>query len=80
MATDQNHADTQSKSLWILNVASGQSTKLGDFPMKQYRSGDLRCDLHPRWSRDGRQICFDALETTSWTRQLHVAVLEPVNQ
>jgi hypothetical protein len=80
LATDQNHTDTQSKSLWILNVASGQSAKLGDFPMKQYRGGDLRCDLHPRWSRDGRQICFDALETTSWTRQLHVAVPGPVNQ
>jgi hypothetical protein len=49
---------------------------LGTFPMKEYLSGDLRCDLHPRWNRTGDAICFDALETTSWTRQLHVAYLD----
>jgi hypothetical protein len=44
--------------------------------MREYMSGDLRCDLHPRWNRAGNAVCFDALETKGWTRQLHVAQLE----
>ncbi len=28
----------------------------------RYR-GDVRCDLHPRWNRDGTAICFDSAHT-----------------
>jgi hypothetical protein len=75
IATDRNHQDKAAKSLWIYNVETKEHAQLGLFPVRQYLSGDLRCDLHARWSRDGKALCFDTLEQTGWTRQLHLAQL-----
>ncbi|RPJ58597.1 MAG: hypothetical protein EHM23_17015 [Acidobacteria bacterium] len=75
LVTDRNDGGAQSKSLLIFDLKSGAGLLLGSFPMQQYLGGDLRCDLHPRWNRTGTAICFDALETDAWTRQLHVAEL-----
>jgi len=33
-------------------------------------TGEFRCDLHPRWSRDGTQVCFDSIHEGS--RQMYV--------
>lgn len=46
------------QSLYIMNGSSVTRIARVFSPFKY--GGDTRCDLHPRWSRDGKQICFDA--------------------
>jgi hypothetical protein len=74
LITDQN-LPSHEKRLLLYNIKTREKAVLGSFPMytKEFMGGDLRCDLHPRWSRDGKAVCFDALETAARTRQLHVA-------
>jgi len=78
LATDQRVSGTLAKSLVIFNVKTRQGLVLGKFDMleKRYLSGDLRCDLHPRWNRIGDAICIDAIDRATGTRQLHIAQLD----
>jgi len=65
------------ESLEIFNVETRQGVFLGMFNQgnRKFNSGNVRCDLHPRWNRTGDAVCFDSMDTSSWTRQLHVAYL-----
>lgn len=57
--------------LW--HVAGQREIILGHFPSpRKFWGGEaqLRCDLHPRWSRDGQKICFDS--TQDGSRQVYV--------
>jgi len=74
IAVDHNEGERLEKHLRLYSLKSGQGRLLARFPMREPRflSGDLRCDLHPRWDRAGSTVCVDALDSRDGTRQLHV--------
>lgn len=43
---------------------------LGRYHAPQPFRGEIRCDLHPRWSRDERMVSFDSIHEGS--RQVYV--------
>ncbi len=75
LVSDPSDGKIGGRVLKLLNVETDQRLVLGEFPLGRYRRGDLRCDLHPRWSRSGKAICFDAIDPLSGSRQLYVAEL-----
>ena len=82
LVTGRNIPEVPAKRLMLYHLGRKEGTVLGEFPMKtpsgeNYITTDLRCDLHPRWKSTGDRICFDALDTRTWTRQLHIATLSP---
>ena len=51
---DSNH------TLILIDAATGKWEQLGVFHHEPVPTGETRCDIHPRWSRDGRFITVDS--------------------
>ena len=47
--------------LLLYNVSDGSKISLGEFNSDERFRSDIRCDLHPRWSHDGKTITFDSI-------------------
>jgi hypothetical protein len=75
IAMDRKDSRKLESELLIYHLDRDEVVSVGTFHMHERRfiKGDLRCDLHPRWSRTGDALCFDCLEPEKGTRQLHVA-------
>ena len=58
------------QTLLLFEPATGRRVDIAVFKSPPEFVGDIRCDLHPRWSRDGRQVCVDS--TDDGTRQVYV--------
>ncbi len=49
------------QTLKLYSIEGGYEVVLGRYYSDTLFRGEIRCDLHPRWSRDGRQVCFDSV-------------------
>lgn len=48
-------------SIYVLNEQQTAAKPLARVFAPFKYDNDVRCDLHPRWNRDGSQICFDSV-------------------
>lgn len=60
MLTDTYPDSEDMRTLLLYHWASGTRVDIGRF-LSPPMEWQIRCDLHPRWSRDGRSICIDSI-------------------
>jgi hypothetical protein len=58
------------QNLMLLKVENQRRFDLNAFHSPPQFTGPFRCDLHPRWNRDGTQVCFDGCHDPQ--RQVYV--------
>lgn len=69
MLTDCYPGQDEFRRLYLYELKSHVAYEIGCFYSVPSYPMPTRCDLHPRWSRDGCKICFDS--THEGTRQVY---------
>lgn len=64
--------------LMLYRPADNRLIEIGAYQANPALSGASRCDLHPRWNRDGTQVCFDGSHEP--TRQMYVVDVGHITQ
>lgn len=49
------------RTLLLFDTSTGKRYDIGKYFVPLLFEGTVRCDLHPRWSRDGQKVCFDSV-------------------
>jgi len=69
---NDSYPDRQrNQQVYLYHVATGKRVTVGRFHMPAEYAGEWRCDLHPRFSPDGRSLVVDA-PCEGQGRQLHL--------
>ena len=58
------------RTLLLYDLRQDRRIDVGRYYAPPEITGEIRCDLHPRWSRDGTRVCFDSVHEGS--RQMYV--------
>ncbi len=58
--SDMYPDDSGDRVLFLYNPKQQRRIDIGRLFSPPELTGPLRCDLHPRWSRDGRSVCIDS--------------------
>jgi len=61
MIYDAYPREDRLRSLMLYNTESAEVFEIGRFASPPEYTGELRCDLHPRFSPDGRKIVIDSV-------------------
>jgi len=59
--TDGYPGKDRMQPLMLFRPSDGKLVELGRFYLSKENTGQLRCDLHPRWDREGRFITIDSM-------------------
>ncbi len=70
LLTDEYPDENSLQALLLWHMAEERLVVLGRFHSPEPFRGEIRCDMHPRWSRDERQVSFDSIHGGS--RQIYV--------
>ena len=70
LLTDEYPDANSLQALLLWHMAEERLVVLGRFLSPLPFRGEIRCDLHPRWSRDERHVSFDSIHDGS--RQIYV--------
>ena len=68
--TDTYPDEESMRTLILYHPETGRRVDIGRFFSPPELKGPIRCDLHPRWSRDAKQVCIDSAH--EGTRQMYV--------
>jgi len=66
------------RTLMLYHPGRNERIDVGRFLSPKEYSGPIRCDLHPRWNRDGTRVCWDSIHEGH--RQMYIMDVSEVTQ